>query len=804
LSETVRICPLCGKHNPPEETFCICGTLLSEVDFTYIDSTPESDVKPTAPVSTTPATQSIICPNADCAQPNSPGSQRCVYCNRLLEQPEAKSEAEQLQNVLPTALQARFTVLEVLPSEGAQADLILIETKQSGTTEKRMLKIYRKGIKPDWQVFERLKSISNSHLVKVFEHAVSEGTSYEIMEYCSAGTLRNVIDAGMVSKSIIRTMIEQLSITLSELHAHQILHRDIKPENILLRSRSPLEIALSDFGASSIKMATQYFTGGARTVSYSAPEVLTGILDEKSDWWSFGMIVLEAFTGRHPYTGLSEQVVLHQLATESIDVSGVYDDSMRMLCRGLLLRNPKKRWGASEVARWLANDETLSMPEDSGDGKAIKPYTLIRSQCLTRIDLALALARYWQEGKKDLMRGVIMRWVENDLRDFNLAREINDTMIRNGLSDDARLLRVIVSALPGIPPIWCGRVITQQTLARSAKQAIDGNGDELGWLLSIYKEDVLDVLAEHGNADMEKISKEWKQGVEDYRRIWERSKLLEEEWRRRPRSRSKEVADIDYLMFLAPIRMTVPSLNQIIPDLVLALYIPEFSVSAKKTVHIACESKVSHCGWFTSLVDEVQDNFLGWSVLQRLLPFAMEDSEKEHTNQQLVVKNADIDVMSVFFRIQDTCKQLLRNDNIDEFDEWSLDKLRNEISKWMELVTWVKGLDHDNAKLRNLNEKLDAVTMRVMQFSGYLDDHQHLLEINHIWIRPGRLFFGLSIVSCVAYFSNFLAGILFVISIIGIIWRLNAAKKSKGICMMHLRRMLDSVDSFYEQNLKKL
>jgi hypothetical protein len=94
--------------------------------------------------------------------------------------------------------------------------------------------------------------------------------------------------------------------------------------------------------------------------------------------------------------------------------------------------------------------------------------------------------------------------------------------------------------------------------------------------------------------------------------------------------------------------------------------------------------------------------------------------------------------------------------------------------------------------------------MRVMQFSGYLDDHQHLLEINHIWIRPGRLFFGLSIVSCVAYFSNFLAGILFVISIIGIIWRLNAAKKSKGICMMHLRRMLDSVDSFYEQNLKKL
>jgi hypothetical protein len=192
-------------------------------------------------------------------------------------------------------------------------------------------------------------------------------------------------------------------------------------------------------------------------------------------------------------------------------------------------------------------------------------------------------------------------------------------------------------------------------------------------------------------------------------------------------------------------------------------------------------------------------------VLQRLLPFAMEDSEKEHTNQQLVVKNADIDVMSVFFRIQDSCKQLLRNDNIDEFDEWSLDKLRNEISKWMELVTWVKGLDHDNAKLRNLNEKLDTVTMRVMQFSGYLDDHQYLLEINQIWIKPGRLFFAFTIISIVAsYVGYYMAGFLLILSVVGIIWRLNVAKKSKVICLMHLRRMLDSIESFYEHNLKKI
>jgi serine/threonine protein kinase len=81
---------------------------------------------------------------------------------------------------------------------------------------------------------------------------------------------------------------------------------------------------------------------------------LTGVLDDKADWWALGMIALEAATGRHPFEGLSEQVINHHLATRSVDVRTVYDDRLRALCRGLLLRDPKRRWGGVEVARWLA------------------------------------------------------------------------------------------------------------------------------------------------------------------------------------------------------------------------------------------------------------------------------------------------------------------------------------------------------------------------------------------------------------------------------------------------------------------
>lgn len=793
VNDVVRICPLCGKHNPPGETFCACGTLLADVDFTHLGSKAPT----TAPVEValpSPAEAPVICPHADCAQPNPPGSQRCVYCNRAFDQPGGDEQ----QSFLPPSLRARFLVLEVMPTEGGQADLVLAETAQH---EKRVVKLYRKGIKPDWDVLERLPACD--HLVQFFDHGTAEGVAYEIMEYCVEGTLRKLLDSGPQPNETLRRLIGQMSATLTALHARQILHRDLKPENILLRARSPLEIALTDFGASTLKMATQYFTGGARTVSYAAPEVLTGVLDEKSDWWSFGIILLEAITGRHPYAGLSEQVALHQLATQSVEVKDVFDDALRMLCRGLLLRNPKKRWGADEVARWLAGDESLVMPEDGSEGAAARPYMLVRSQCITRIDLALALARYWDEGKKDLMRGVVMKWVEQDLRDFNLARDIHDTMSRLDLSDDARLLRVIVSALPGIPPIWKGKVITQETLVRTATQAVNDNKEALGWLLSIYKENVLNVLGECGNADMEKISMEWVQGVETYRGLWERAKILEEEWRRRPRAHTGEVVDIDYLMYLAPIRMNVPSLNMILPDLVLALYVPAFTASARKTVMNACVRMEESCAWYTKLVGEAQDKSgLFWSVSQRLLPFAMEDAEKEQGHQQQVVRNSDVDVTSVILKIDKACKRLLDFEQMDDMDSWHLDQLRRDIPEWIELSAWVKGLDHDNATLQNLTGKLDAVTMRVTHLQGFLDEYQHLLDINDIWLKPSRLVFAASVIATVLAFSWSIAAMLVLLAGAGIYWRLQLVKIAQAEGLRRVRRMIENVQQFSDGNLQ--
>ena len=91
----------------------------------------------------------------------------------------------------------------------------------------------------------------------------------------------------------------------------------------MIRQWQPLRIALTDFGIASVAEATQHFTTVARTLRYAAPEAATGVIGRAADYWSLGMLVLEALSGRHPFAGLSDAVLSYQLATQLVDCSGV-------------------------------------------------------------------------------------------------------------------------------------------------------------------------------------------------------------------------------------------------------------------------------------------------------------------------------------------------------------------------------------------------------------------------------------------------------------------------------------------------
>ncbi|KAI0095570.1 hypothetical protein GGR51DRAFT_85488 [Nemania sp. FL0031] len=146
---------------------------------------------------------------------------------------------------------------------------------------------------------ESLKKISHNHIVK-FEHVwrrKKETSPMLIMELVECGDLQTVNKAHPLTSDELREGLRQLFTALAYVHGLGITHRDIKPANILVQSRNPLHLKLTDFGLASISDNLQTRCG---TPLYSAPEIF-GASNEnycnKVDIWSIGMVALELFHG---------------------------------------------------------------------------------------------------------------------------------------------------------------------------------------------------------------------------------------------------------------------------------------------------------------------------------------------------------------------------------------------------------------------------------------------------------------------------------------------------------------------------
>ena len=122
-----------------------------------------------------------------------------------------------------------------------------------------------------------------------------------ILEYLPLGNLEDQHNQQSITDQESLTILCQCLDALTSVHEDGIVHRDIKPENILVRSRSPLHIKLSDFGLSKATADLQTFCG---THLYAAPEIYvkhrTTYYTKACDIWSLGVVVFKYGFGPLP------------------------------------------------------------------------------------------------------------------------------------------------------------------------------------------------------------------------------------------------------------------------------------------------------------------------------------------------------------------------------------------------------------------------------------------------------------------------------------------------------------------------
>ncbi|GJW32363.1 probable serine/threonine-protein kinase [Tanacetum coccineum] len=156
---------------------------------------------------------------------------------------------------------------------------------------------------------EAIGRVRHKNLVRLLGYCVEGAHRILVYEYVDNGNLEQWLhgDVGPTSPltwEIRMNIILGMAKGLTYLHEGlepKVVHRDIKSSNILLdRQWNP---KVSDFGlAKLLGSGNSYVTTRVMgTFGYVAPEYAsTGMLNERSDVYSFGILIMEIISGRNP------------------------------------------------------------------------------------------------------------------------------------------------------------------------------------------------------------------------------------------------------------------------------------------------------------------------------------------------------------------------------------------------------------------------------------------------------------------------------------------------------------------------
>ena len=145
------------------------------------------------------------------------------------------------------------------------------------------------------------------------------------LEYVPGGSVAAMLNSyGQLQEPLIRNFVRQILAGLSYLHGRDIIHRDIKGANVLVDNKGNIKI--SDFGiskrveASHILAPSQNAGGHVHrpslqgSVFWMAPEVVKQKAHtRKADIWSLGCLIVEMFTGNHPFPDCSQLQAIFQI-----------------------------------------------------------------------------------------------------------------------------------------------------------------------------------------------------------------------------------------------------------------------------------------------------------------------------------------------------------------------------------------------------------------------------------------------------------------------------------------------------------
>jgi serine/threonine-protein kinase len=205
-------------------------------------------------------------------------------------------------------------------------------------------------------------ALNHPNILVIHEIGEAGDAHFIVSELVEGNTLREIFNQSPLKSAEVLDVSIQIAGALAAAHAARIIHRDIKPENIIVRPDGYVKIL--DFGLAKLVEQQKSFIGVddktaemnhtakgviLGTANYMSPEQARGEpVDERTDIFSFGVLLYEMISGRTPFVGNTVSETFANLMNSEPQplaryAAGVSDELQRIVSK-MLRKNKDKRY----------------------------------------------------------------------------------------------------------------------------------------------------------------------------------------------------------------------------------------------------------------------------------------------------------------------------------------------------------------------------------------------------------------------------------------------------------------------------
>ncbi len=216
---------------------------------------------------------------------------------------------------------SHYKILEKLGEGGMGVVYKAQDTKLDRTVALKFLPPYLTSDTTEkerfYQEARAAAALTHQNVAVIYEIGEHEGQLFLAMEYVEGKTLRKFVEQEPPSIKKVLDVTIQVCDGLSAAHEKGVVHRDIKSDNIMITPKG--QVKIMDFGLAKLKGASKLTKIGSTlgTAAYMSPEQAQGEeVDQRSDIFSFGVMLYELLTSRLPFRGEHHAALMYSLINE--------------------------------------------------------------------------------------------------------------------------------------------------------------------------------------------------------------------------------------------------------------------------------------------------------------------------------------------------------------------------------------------------------------------------------------------------------------------------------------------------------